>query len=79
MKKHSLIIMGHKTSVALEPIFWDAFCELAAEQGLSAAALAAQIDTARTPEQSLSGAIRVYIITTLRAQLADIRHQDREY
>ncbi len=69
MKKHSLVIMGHKTSVALEPVFWDTFCRLAAQKKMSAAALAAEIDANRKPEQSLSGAIRVYVVTQLLSQL----------
>ncbi len=69
MKKHSLVIMGHKTSVALEPVFWTTFCDFAKQKGLSVAALAAQIDAVRNPEQSLSGAIRVYVVTELLARL----------
>ncbi len=31
--KHSLTLRGHRTSVSLEPEFWNAFREIAAKQG----------------------------------------------
>lgn len=68
MKKHSVNIHGHHTSITLEDEFWTAFKELAREQGLSLNKLIAQIDDTRG-EQNLSSAIRLYILKTLQQRL----------
>lgn len=64
MKKRSVSIAGHQTSVSLEEPFWDALRDLAAARGLSAAALIAEIDAAR--DGNLSSAIRVYVLNAYR-------------
>ena len=61
MRKHSLVIAGHRTSVSLEAVFWAALRDLAAEKGVSIAALAAEIDSARG-EANLSSALRVHVL-----------------
>lgn len=58
--KHSLTLNGHRTSVSLEPEFWDQFCRLAAARGLSVNALAAELDGARAG--GLASAIRVFVL-----------------
>ena len=42
--KHSLTLGGHRTSVTLEDEFWQAFREIAEQQGKGINALAAEID-----------------------------------
>jgi predicted DNA-binding ribbon-helix-helix protein len=64
--KRSLTLMGHRTSVSLEPAFWDAFREIAAARGLSVNALAAQIDGARAPGTGLATAIRLAVLAHYR-------------
>lgn len=64
-QKHSLTLKGHRTSVSLEPEFWDAFRAIAAEEGKLINALAAEIDVARDPEVGLASAIRVFILRRL--------------
>ena len=66
MKKHSLVIAGHATSVSLEQEFWDALRELADRRGISLAALIAEIDAER--QENLSSALRLYVLRTLRSQ-----------
>jgi predicted DNA-binding ribbon-helix-helix protein len=61
MRKHSLVIAGHRTSVSLEAVFWAALRELASEKGVSIAALAAEIDSARG-DANLSSALRVHVL-----------------
>jgi predicted DNA-binding ribbon-helix-helix protein len=63
--KRSVVVDGHRTSVSLEPAFWDALKEIAARRGLSINKLIAEIDRGRTG--NLSSAIRVYILQTVRA------------
>ncbi|MGB7406092.1 MAG: ribbon-helix-helix domain-containing protein [Pacificimonas sp.] len=59
VRKYSLTIAGHRTSISLEPIFWNALNDAAAANGVSLAELVAKIDEARTT--ALSSAIRVWL------------------
>lgn len=61
INKRSLTIAGHRTSLSLEPEFWEALQRLAAARGRSIAAIAAEIDGARG-ERNLSSAIRVWVL-----------------
>ncbi|KAJ55849.1 arylsulfate sulfotransferase [Actibacterium mucosum KCTC 23349] len=61
-QKHSLTLNGHRTSVSLEPEFWDAFREIAAEKSQPINALAAEIDASRGMEIGLASAIRVFVL-----------------
>ena len=60
--KRSLALSGHRTSVALEPEFWAALADLAAGRGETLAALVATIDAARSPQQPLASALRVFAL-----------------
>ncbi len=64
IKKRSMIISGHKTSVSLEDEFWDELRALASERRVPVATLVNEIDQAT--EGNLSSAIRVYLL--MRAQ-----------
>ena len=64
-EKHSLTLHGHRTSVSLEPDFWQAFCDLAARHGQSVNQLAAGIDAARG-DVGLASAIRVHVLRALQ-------------
>lgn len=64
--KHSLTLNGHRTSVSLEPDFWVAFREIAAERGMAINALAAEIDAARGLEPGLASAIRLFVLRYYR-------------
>jgi len=59
--KHSIVIAGHRTSVSLEDAFWRALKEIAARDGVSLAALVAQVDAGRG-EANLSSALRVFAL-----------------
>jgi len=61
MRKHSLVVAGHSTSISLETAFWDALRELARARGLSVAALVAEVDASRG-EANLSSALRVHVL-----------------
>ncbi len=61
-EKHSLTLRGHRTSVSLEPEFWQAFREIAKARGLPLNALAAEVDAARGVDRGLASAIRVYVL-----------------
>jgi predicted DNA-binding ribbon-helix-helix protein len=64
--KRSVVIAGHRTSVSLEPAFWDALKELAQRRALSINKLIAEIDRDRAG--NLSSAIRVYVLRAARAE-----------
>jgi predicted DNA-binding ribbon-helix-helix protein len=66
LRKRSVVIQGHRTSLSLEQPFWDALKEIAARRGLSLARLLGEIDTARSG--NLSSAARVYVLEALRAE-----------
>ena len=67
MRKHSLVIAGHATSVSLEQEFWDALKELADRRGIALAALIAEIDAER--RQNLSSALRLHVLNSLRSKI----------
>lgn len=62
--KRSVTIAGHETSISLEPIFWDALREAAAEEGIPVNALIARIDADR-----IASAVPVNLASTLRVWL----------
>ncbi len=60
LRKHSVTIAGHKTSLSLEDAFWRALKTLADRDGLSVNALVERIDRERAG--NLSSALRVYVL-----------------
>ena len=58
LKKRSLLLSGHATSIALEPEFWAVLDAMAAQRGSSLAALIVSIDRGRG-ERPLASACRV--------------------
>ncbi len=68
--KRSVEIAGHKTSVSLEPLFWDMLRQAALRQAVPLNALVAKIDAERilSPTPSgLAGAIRLWLVAQGRA------------
>ena len=62
--KHSVEIAGHKTSISLEPLFWDMLKQAAGREGVPLNALVARIDAERIATQTvpgLAGAIRLWL------------------
>jgi predicted DNA-binding ribbon-helix-helix protein len=64
IRKRSVKIAGHSTSLSLEGVFWDALKEVAAARGLSINALIEEIDRGRGA--NLSSAVRVYLLNRYR-------------
>ncbi len=60
LRKRSVMIAGHATSVSMEPAFWRVLSYLAAESERSINQLVTEIDRGRTG--NLSSAIRVWIL-----------------
>lgn len=70
--KRSIQIAGHKTSISLEPIFWDMLKARAAADGVPINAIVAQIDAERIKAEvppGLASAIRVWLVTRSQSKL----------
>ena len=63
-QKRSVVVAGHRTSVSLEPAFWDGLRVLAGARGLSLNETIAQVDRAR--DGSLSSALRIAVLAHFR-------------
>lgn len=71
LEKKSLALSGHRTSLALEPVYWDALSEAAREEKKSLARLVADIDRSRARSEVKSGlasAVRVWLFERCRGQ-----------
>lgn len=65
--KRSVEIAGHKTSISLEPVFWDLLKEVASRERVPINALVARIDAERLEAETppgLASAIRVWLATS---------------
>lgn len=66
--KRSVEIAGHKTSISLEPLFWEMLKVAALREGVPVNALVARIDTERIRAETppgLASAIRVWLVSEL--------------
>lgn len=68
VRKRSVVIAGHRTSVSMEQAFWDALKQIAASEGRSLGALIEEVD--RNRAGNLSSALRVYVLRCLRPPTA---------
>ncbi len=68
LKKHSLTIAGHPTSISLEEPFWRELNRLARENGKSLAGLVSEIDGTRSG--NLSSALRIFVLQKLKDEAA---------
>jgi predicted DNA-binding ribbon-helix-helix protein len=64
LRKRSVAVAGHRTSISLEDAFWRALGEIADARGLSLNLLVTEIDDGRSA--NLSSAIRVYVLDWFR-------------
>ena len=69
IRKRSLTIKGHATSISVEDDFWRELKRMAQEAGVSAAMLVGRIDAEREG-QNLSSAVRLAVLADLRAKAA---------
>ena len=69
--KRSLSIAGHRTSLSLEPEFWDALQKAAAARGVPLSTLVSEIDQTRGA-RNLSSAVRVWLLRELEGQLEQL-------
>ncbi|MDG6079325.1 aryl-sulfate sulfotransferase [Erythrobacter litoralis] len=65
-RKYSVRIEGHRTSISLEPVFWDMLIATAQREDVPVNALVARIDAERIRAETppgLASAIRVWLVT----------------
>ena len=63
--KRSIAIDGHKTSISLEPLFWDMLKASAERESVPVSTLVARIDAERIKSETppgLASAIRVWLV-----------------
>jgi predicted DNA-binding ribbon-helix-helix protein len=66
LEKRSLTLEGHRTSLALEPEFWQRLSALAAARATSVPRLVAEIDRGRG-ERGLASAVRLAVLAAGRS------------
>ncbi|WP_226018209.1 ribbon-helix-helix domain-containing protein [Novosphingobium sp. FKTRR1] len=77
--KRSVEIAGHKTSISLEPLFWDLLRTAAQDEGVPINALVARIDVERIASPTppgLAGALRLWLAARFAAR--GLRSTDAE-
>ncbi|MFO1254682.1 MAG: ribbon-helix-helix domain-containing protein [Sphingomonadaceae bacterium] len=70
--KRSVEIAGHKTSISLEPLYWELLKQAAGAEGLPINALVARIDAERIRAPvppGLAGGIRLWLVAWLAARI----------
>lgn len=70
LKKRSVTIAGHRTSISLEDEFWSELVRIAAEKRTSLNSMIATIDEARAT--NLSSAIRLHVLADLKGTAQDV-------
>lgn len=74
MKKHSVKISGHPSSVSLEDEFWDALKAIAKARGQSLNSLISEIDENMQMEgqhDNLSSAIRIFVLNDYKRKVSN--------
>lgn len=66
--KRSLTLKGHRTSVSLEDDFWFEFRRISEQKNKPINALAAEIDVERVEDIGLASAIRLYVLSAIKAE-----------
>ena len=75
MRKRSVTIDGHRTSISLEDAFWAELSAIAKARRLSLNALVAEIDRRRGPPRetsNLSSALRLFVLDELKQGQNDL-------
>ncbi len=67
--QRGVVVAGHKTTVSLEPEFWNGLREIARGRDMTLSDLVAAIDSERR-HCNLSSAIRLFVLDFYRDQLS---------
>jgi predicted DNA-binding ribbon-helix-helix protein len=66
LERHSFSLAGHRTSVALEPEFWEVLRRLAEQRKSSLSQLVTSADNERSAGQGLASALRLLALRSAR-------------
>jgi len=75
VRKRSLVIARHKTSVSLEDAFWGALKEIAVQRHMTVSKLVGTIESKRQ-HANLSSAIRLFVLDFHRSRNTDQQPYD---
>lgn len=70
LRKYSVTILGHRTSISLEPAFWNVLQEMAEHEQQTMAAFLGAIDKQRisiAPDLNLSSILRLRVLAYLQS------------
>lgn len=67
LQKKSFTLSGHRTSVALEPLFWEELEKISKSRGISLSRLVTEIDAEN--QGNLASILRVQVLNFYRSQL----------
>ncbi|MBD5405452.1 ribbon-helix-helix domain-containing protein [bacterium] len=65
LEKHSITLMGHKTSISIEREFWEELQHIAKSQNKSINEIIASVDISKN-NTNLSSSIRIFILQYLK-------------
>ncbi len=65
IRKRSVVLSGHRTSISIENAFWSLLAMIAARRGVSANRLIAEVDRQRSG--NLSSAVRLFVLREVAA------------
>ena len=75
LRRHSVRIAGHPTSVSIEDAFWQEIKRAASEDGISTTRLIEVVDRSRiagatpdAPPPNLSSALRLFVLDRVKAR-----------
>ena len=72
IKKHSITLKGHPTSITLENIFWRTLSDIANEKSKTVSQILNEIDSKRSG--NLSSAVRIYVLRHILKQNHNLKN-----
>jgi predicted DNA-binding ribbon-helix-helix protein len=73
IRKRSVVLKGHATSVSLEDEYWAELRRMANDEGVALAQLIERIDSVRRSD-NLSSALRLAVLSDLKARAGSAAH-----
>lgn len=71
----NIIVAGHRTSIRLEPVMWDALKEICRRERISLHEIATQIAATQSASASFTAAVRIFIMAYYRAAATEEGHR----
>jgi predicted DNA-binding ribbon-helix-helix protein len=76
LKRRNIVVGDKKTSVLLEPLFWEKLHNIADQQGYHINELCTFIESRKNSEASLASAMRVFVTAYLTVEVGRQQQQD---